>query len=59
MSADNYRDCPKCGEDNFREDYEIYSEYDEIYFRYYGSCKKCGYKQKYEIDKEFENVKHK
>jgi len=48
MSADNYRDCPKCGKENAREDYWIYSENDEVIVYYLINCKKCGYKYKIE-----------
>jgi len=46
MSADNYRECPKCYEENTREDYEIYSEDDEVIINYSIHCKHCGYNHK-------------
>ena len=45
MSADNYRDCPKCGaKEKMREDYEIYSEEKTIYVEYGCYCSECKYK---------------
>ena len=51
MSADNWAECPKCGEGNdvyrhslpFREDYEIgvYDGKFKIYYR--GRCECCGF----------------
>ena len=48
MSADNYRICPRCNEkeETLREDYEIYSEGNTIYFEYSCYCKKCRYRYK-------------
>lgn len=56
MSADNYRNCPKCGTHGAREDYEIYSEEDSIYIYYSISCYACGYKDKIEEDREFKGI---
>jgi C4-type Zn-finger protein len=57
MSADNYRDCPNCKDTNgLREDYEIFTEYNEIYFVYSCHCRACGYKHKVEHADKFENI---
>jgi ubiquitin C-terminal hydrolase len=52
MSADNWRDCPKCGaKDKAREDYEIYSEDDKVYIDYSIYCRECHYEYKFEESK--------
>lgn len=55
MSADNWRNCPKCGAKNkLREDYEIYSEDDTIRVTYRCSCRLCKYTFSFDLDKKFD-----
>jgi len=45
MSADYWRDCPKCkAEEQFREDYEFYMEDGVVHAAYHGQCQECGVK---------------
>jgi len=59
MGADNYRDCPKCGKSHAREDYEIYSENNEVLIYYSINCKICGYKYKIEENRPFLGLEEK
>jgi hypothetical protein len=55
MSANNYRDCPKCGaKGTAREDYEIYSKDTTVYIRYSSGCDECDYCFKFEEEREIE-----
>ena len=59
MSADNYRDCPKCkSKGTLREDYEIYSEDDSVYYEYSCGCSDddCNYQFKFNGSRNFEGV---
>ena len=51
MSADNWRDCPKCGKERAaREGYEIYSEGDTVYVSYRIHCDSCSFSDEKNIE---------
>ena len=41
MSADNWKNCPKCGADI--ELLDVYSENEAVYIEYSYICKNCGF----------------
>ena len=52
MGATRYRDCPLCGCDELREDYEIIGDGYTITVDYQCNCKRCCYSDnfKYSYD---------
>lgn len=60
MSADNWGECPKCGEGirrmyrptPFREDYEIGIYKGKFFIDYRGHCQSCNYLKEFKHNEE-------